>query len=79
LKAWNEAFNKWNYADLGTPNDVTKLSDADVQTIRASVAQGHGFGDQLHAMQPPTVMAAVHQRVLDAVNAVLARADKPGS
>jgi hypothetical protein len=76
LQAWNEAFDEWNRADLGTPDDVTKLSDADLQTIRAYVAQGHSFGDQLRAIQPPATMAAVHQRVLDAVDPVLARADR---
>ena len=75
-EAWNEAFHGWYSSPAFTSSDMTRLTDADVQTDRADVAKAHSFGDQLHAMQPPTAMAAVHQRVLDAVNVVLAREDK---
>jgi uncharacterized protein YcfL len=76
IMVWFEAFGKAVDSAAETPDDVTKITDAQIQADRAFLAQLHSLSDQWHAMQPPASMAAAHQKVADAFDALVTLSDK---
>jgi hypothetical protein len=65
MGAWLVAFGNWTDTLVETPDDVTTLTDADIQRDQAALTQLHSFSDQLHAIEAPAAVAAVHQKVVD--------------
>ncbi len=78
MKAWGEAVSELPEAPV--LGDVTRLTDAEIQVVRASNAALHSAVDQLHAIQVPTTapaaLVAAHQKLVGSMDALLAMIDK---
>jgi eukaryotic-like serine/threonine-protein kinase len=74
VMAWVEAFREW--AGIGTGFEMSLETYGDMLSDPAEVARAHGFGNELHAIQPPAALAAVHQKLVAGFDAWLVVVDK---
>lgn len=67
---------EWASHPVDLPNDVTAITDADVRDAEAQNAELRSLDKHLHGIQPPTAMAAVHQKTVEALDYAVTVAEK---